>query len=176
MTPEDQRHYDDRLRCGEHYQTVVADALKRDWDIDMHFTTTEKDQLAVGESLEGIEVKFDAVSARTPNLWIETHERRDPHHGPLVPSGIFRTDNTTLYAIGNFTTLWVLAKDMLQLLDKDPKLTHRHNDTGSSRAFLLPKTLADDIAEIVPINLPTPPWIEKITGKDAYRDRKRASA
>jgi hypothetical protein len=90
-----------------------------------------------GECSAGIEVKFDEVSSRTGRLWIEVYEKSHPDNPRYVKSGIYRDDNSWLYAIGNYAVVFVFCKTILRELHKSGRYEEVENNTGTSVGFFL---------------------------------------
>jgi len=139
-------YYGDMLEKGDDFQKHVAEVCWGVLAISLDFTGKEN-QLLIGETLQGIEVKFDDKYAKTGNLWIETAEKTSPELRNYSPSGIFRSDNTWLYIIGDYTTLFVFGKKTLQRLCEDFDIIE--NNRRTSRGFLLPDGIARRFAEKV---------------------------
>lgn len=104
---------------------------------------SRKYQYQVGESKTGIEIKFDKRSKETHNLYIEYAEKRSDSN-IYVSSGIERNDNTWLYCIGDYETLYLIPKNRLKALKNDPSLEHK--TTRTSKGYLLPCEKASGIA------------------------------
>lgn len=99
-----------------------------------------------GENLLGMEIKNDEKMSTSGNLYIEVAEKARPRAGDYVESGIFRSDNTWLYGIGDRILFYVFAKSSLRCAwAKREQLTLRCVETPTSKGFLLPRVLADKI-------------------------------
>jgi hypothetical protein len=77
--------------------------------------------------------------ANTGNLYIEYEEKAVPRPGPYAKAGIERADNTWLYVIGDYNTIFIFAKRLLVQLKDCGR--YRQVTTPTSRGYLLP--LAD---------------------------------
>jgi hypothetical protein len=106
-------------------------------------------QQTVGESRNGCEIKFDEQYAKTGNLWIEIAEKARPREGPYVPSGIFRQDNTWLYVIGDYNTIFFFAKTLLRALYHSGRWPVIQNRTSTSEGFLLRRFEAEKFAAVI---------------------------
>ena len=100
---------------------------------------SRKYQVEKGENKLGIEIKKDAKFNKTGNLWIEIAEKSDPTNPSYVSSGIFRNDNSWLYAIGDETTLFIFPKSLLVNLYNSQRYKTMENGTKTSKGFLLPE-------------------------------------
>lgn len=94
-----------------------------------------------GENRFGLEFKHDQRFRETGNFYIETAEKAEPREGDYFPSGIFRDDNSWLWAQGDQNELWVFFKHTLLALNSDPNLKRRQ--TPTSRGYLLPLPRAE---------------------------------
>jgi hypothetical protein len=83
-----------------------------------------------------MEVKLDRKFRKTKNFYIEVAEKAEPRPGPMVPSGIFRRDNTILWTQGDFKGLAILSKHQLVSIYQTGLV--EVVETPTSRAFLLP--------------------------------------
>ena len=117
----------------------------------IHSVTLQQKVLC--DTQEGIEFKFDRIMKSSGNFWIEFEEKHHPDQEEYIPSGILRKDNTWLWAVGDFETLYFFPKKAL--LSEYRKGCSRvlPNDKKTSRAFLLPIEQATKISilELTPI-------------------------
>lgn len=134
----------ERERSGRAFEEHVEALLAR-YGIALGIYRTEREQYEIGESASGIEVKHDRGYARTGNLYIEIAESRHPEM-PLVASGIYRRNNTTTWAIGDYQTLFLLPQRLL--IEVHESRAHREvwNDSRTSRGYLLPGSVARSMA------------------------------
>jgi len=140
VTPE----YAALLEKGLKFQDHVTELFYRDGLPLVTFAS--KDKQLRGENMAGIEIKFDDNLKKTGNLYIETMECRVAG-SEMVKSGIYRNDNSWLYAIGDYDTLFVFAKKFLQCLHRaSEKRGYRCVEIATSKAFLLPATEAEKYA------------------------------
>lgn len=137
--------YEPRLQEGLEFQDFVAEVLYR-IGLPLFNYNSKKYQIECGENKLGVEIKKDNKFAETGNFWIEIAEKSDPQKRNYFPSGIFRSDNTWLYVIGNEQIIYVFAKTMLQLLSKTNRYRILENGTKTSQGFLLKKEDADKYA------------------------------
>jgi hypothetical protein len=141
MTP----YYREKLEQGKEYQDFVSDVLYK-IGLPLFSYNSKKYQVEHGENKLGIEIKFDDRYAETGNIWIEIAEKSNPSNAAYVLSGIYRTDNTWLYVIGNRTKIFVFAKTILKLLHKTGRYAERENNLKTSKGFLLNNADADKYA------------------------------
>jgi len=136
-------YYQRKLKEGLEYQDYVCERL---YDIGLPVVcySSQKYQIMKGESLSGVEIKCDMNYAKTGNLYIETKEKARRHNGRYVSSGIYRSDNTWLYVIGNYETIYIFCKAHLRLMKCRYKEIEIKRKT--SKGYLLPKRVAERMA------------------------------
>lgn len=136
-------YYKDRLEKGIEFQDYVH-SLLYDIGIVVIQYQSRRFQFERGENSGGIEIKFDERLDDTGNLYIETAEKSHPLKPHFVPSGIYRLDNGWLYAIGNYSKVYLFVTRHLRWLHD------RHQcpevQTPTSRGFLLPEGTAQKYA------------------------------
>jgi hypothetical protein len=138
-----------KIENGKVYQDFVVDACWNLLGLAVVQYSSLLYQQTVGESKTGAEIKHDEQFARTANLWIEIEEKARPRPGPYVPSGIYRSDNTWLYIIGNYDHVFIFQKTLLQMLHRSGKWRLIENNTKTSRGFLLTESDANKWAAAV---------------------------
>lgn len=126
-------YYNDKLKEGNEYEKFVVKKLKKE-GIKLTLTTTFEEQINIGETLEGYEIKFDDKYRETGNLWIETEERTEVNKS-YVNSGINREDNSIFYVIGNYDLIFIFKKNKLKELLKQKEV--KENNIKTSRGYLL---------------------------------------
>lgn len=146
MTYPNSKHLDS-LALGELYQELIKLLLLKRCGVKVHFYHTKEEQYDIGESVEGIEVKFDDWCTRTHRLSIEVGEKTRANLTKFTPSGIMREDNTIWYAQGNMTHCWVFIKRDLRLLFKTRRPTIVDDDPKTIQKFYLYLSEADKIAK-----------------------------
>lgn len=127
-----------KIETGLLYQDFVVDCCWNLLGLAVVQYASKAYQYRVGESKTGVEIKHDEKFAKTGNLWIEVAEKARPRKGDYVPSGICRNDNTWLYLIGDYNTMFIFAKSFLKGLHKAQKYQVRPNNTETSMGYLLP--------------------------------------
>lgn len=95
--------YKEMLEKGLEYQDFITDMLLSEIGISLSTYSSKKYQYSVGENKQGIEIKFDDRYKETGNLYIEIKEKSNAINANYVDSGIYRSDNTWLYVIGDYT-------------------------------------------------------------------------
>lgn len=126
-----------KIESGQLFQDFVVDAAHNILGLVIQQYASRTYQMTVGESLNGVEIKNDEKYASTGNLWIETGEKARPREGDYFPSGIYRDDNTWLYIIGDYNTLFVFQKEFLKNLHRSGRYRDLENRTKTSIGFLL---------------------------------------
>lgn len=129
------KYYSGMLEAALRFQDFVTELLYAEGVPLVAFSSKQK-QLS-GENKAGIEIKLDQLMDKTGNIYIETSEKSNPKKQQYTPSGIYRDDNTWLYAIGNYSTVYIIPKKYLKMLDGK----YRTTKTPTSTGFLMP--LAD---------------------------------
>lgn len=144
-----QEYRSGKTREAEQFQDFVADSLY-DIGFPIGCYSSKKYQYNTGENRAGVEIKYDQLVSEKGNLFIETAEKSDPSRSEFTDSGIFRQDNSWLYVIGDYETIWIFCKTTLRLLYEKKRtngdffFTRTGEKTfGTSKGYLLPRTAAD---------------------------------
>jgi hypothetical protein len=153
-----------KIETGLVYQDFICDLLLRTLGLPVVQYASKFYQQQVGESRTGVEIKHDERYARSGNLWIEVAEKAVPRPGPYAPSGIYRSDNTWLYVIGNYDVVFLFGKTTLQNLVASKRFPLLENGLKTSEGFLLPDAWARRCA----LAILTPAAEQKVTS--AIRD------
>ena len=110
-------YYNEKLQAGLAYQDFIIDKLRKtDPCIIIPTYSSCRYQNEHGESACGVEIKHDMMLKKTGNLYIEVAEKSNPSIEEYTPSGIMRSDNTWLYIIGDYTQVFVFAKNQLKTI------------------------------------------------------------
>lgn len=169
MKPETHDQYRTRtMEDARLYQDFVMMQFIRKWSLVIQVFSSQHCQYKLGESLQGYEIKFDAKYANTGNLWIEVSEKAFPRDGDYAPSGIFRSDNSRWYVIGDFDTIFVFRKKDLQ--EASTRYPHRENDKKTSVGFLLPSQDAYQLADRM-LEPHKGGWYRKLTRNSSFREQ-----
>lgn len=127
--------YQNNLTLGLEFQDFV---IEKFYEIGLPLISYSSKlyQIRIGENKAGIEIKFDRKFRETNNIYIEVAEKSDKNRQEYVPSGIFRDDNTWLYVIGDYQTIYILSKRQLIRVYEWHK--YREVTTPTSKGFLIP--------------------------------------
>lgn len=143
------KYYKAKLETALVFQDFVVDAAWSLLGLAIVQYGSRAYQNAVGESRTGVEIKHDEKFSVTGNLWIEAGEKAQPREGDYFPSGIYREDNTWLYCIGDYDTIFFFQKTLLRGLYESGRYEKRENKTRTSVGFLLPKKDAERYAAVI---------------------------
>lgn len=122
--------HENSLEVGHEFQDFITERLAKEFGIAITIFQSKKYQFQKGESLQGVEIKYDARStgdcsykqyAATGNVAIEIAEKSQPGIKDFTPSGIYRRDNSWIYVVGNFDCAWIFMKKHLVLMHKSGK-------------------------------------------------------
>lgn len=142
-------YYKAKLDSAKVFQDFVVDAAWNLLGLAIVQYASEAYQRVVGESRTGVEIKHDEKFSKTRNLWIELAEKARPRDGPYVPSGIYRHDNTWLYCIGDYDTIFFFPKTLLRALHASGRWPVFENNTRTSEGFLLRESEAEKYAAAI---------------------------
>lgn len=142
-------YYKAKLDGAKIYQDFVVDAAWNLLGLAIVQYASEVYQRVVGESRTGVEIKHDEKFGKSRNLWIEVAEKARPREGPYVPSGIYRQDNTWLYCIGDYDTIFFFPKTLLRALHASGRWPVFENNTRTSEGFLLREHEAEKYAAAI---------------------------
>lgn len=126
-------YYEHQLEDALMFQDFVTDRFYERGLVVVTYASKEY-QHKVGENKIGIEIKYDHRFRETGNLFIETAEKSHPSLEHYSPSGIYREDNSWLYAIGDKGLLFLFAKRRLQEIEHH----YQHAEIPTARGFKLP--------------------------------------
>lgn len=136
MTP----YYKQMLEKGQHYQDFVVEQLYKIGLPIISYSSKEFQSL-IGENKAGIEIKLDQNFRKTNNFYIEYEEKSNENNLNFIKSGILRNDNTWLYLIGDYETIYIFSKKQLILLLNSDTL--KKVETKTSKGILLPISLSE---------------------------------
>lgn len=138
-----------KIESGLLYQDFIVDLLFQTLGLPVVQYASRLYQAQVGESRTGVEIKHDEKYQKTGNLWIEVAEKAKPRPGDYAASGIDRDDNTWLYVIGDYDTVFGFPKKWLMGLRDSGRYELRENGTKTSIGFLLPGQIAMKLAAFI---------------------------
>tara|TARA_R100001460_G_scaffold102495_1_gene147112 strand:+ start:30 stop:494 length:465 start_codon:yes stop_codon:yes gene_type:complete len=136
-------YYEKMMEKGDKYATFIQE-LYQSKGINMFFYQTKTFQFEVGENNLNIEIKLDCNYKKTGNLYIETHEKTNENIKNWTESGIYRKDKSEEYLIGDYDNYWKFPIRTLKTLHKKNK--YKNTETKTSKGYLLPINVADNIA------------------------------
>src|SRR4029434_608585 len=146
MTSSYLAYRQNKIESGLLYQDFIVDLMLQILRFPVTVYSSRLYQTTVGEGPAGVEIKHDEKYGQTGNLWIEVAEKAVPRDGDYAPSGIFRDDNSWLYIIGDYDTVFVFAKVLLQAFARTGRYPIIENNTRTSKGFLLPDQVARNSA------------------------------
>jgi len=120
---------------GIEFQDFVCIKLAEE-NIILQNMASKKYQYAIGENLQGWEIKLDNLCTQTNRLSIEIAEKSKADNPVWVNSGIYRNDNSWLYIQGNMNVIFIFAKKILVGLHKSKK--YEEAEIPTLRKFYLP--------------------------------------
>jgi len=149
-SPKQQQDYEkyrhNKIESAALFQDFVIDVCWNLLGLAIVMYTSRAYQIHVGESKTGAEIKHDEKYGATGNLWIECAEKARPREGDYAPAGVFRGDNSWLYIIGDYDTIYIFPKSILQALARSGRYLIRENHTLTSQGFLLRQEQAERYA------------------------------
>lgn len=141
------KFYNEMLTIGQEYEKFIVDLFWERSRTKLTLTTTKEDQINIGETLEGYEIKNDRLFHKTGNLAIECFEKGNIGNLAWTKSGILRDDNTKHWIIGNYDLVWTIWKrDLFRIYKREFSDRLIINSTQTGKIFLLPTERADKIA------------------------------
>lgn len=149
----DNNHFERDIAEGEEYQDFIQHELcKRGMSFCMN--TSRKYQMKEGESLGGLEIKYDRLMYKTGNVFIETEaESKDKTH--FIKGGIYKEDNAWLYLIGDYTRAYIFCKNQLRKMWETQKQSYIDSgyiipkEQTYSKGFLITKKMLDNSGLVV---------------------------
>jgi len=135
-----EEYYENNLKAANEYQDFVCIHLIKK-GIVLSNMSSQKFQNELGENLQGFEIKFDRLFRQTNNLYIEVAEKSNPSNMNYVKSGIFRNDNSWIYAIGDYEGIYLIQKKVLKSMYEKNRFKEVKKPT--SIGMLLPLYEAD---------------------------------
>jgi hypothetical protein len=136
-------YYKEKLEKGLEFQDFVT-SLFFQIGIAVIQYSSRRYQFERGENSGGIEIKFDDRLDETGNLYIECAEKSHPNNFRFMPSGIYRLDNSWLYAIGNYRVVYVFLTRHLRWLHEKGYFAEK--EIATSQGFIMPEAMAKKYA------------------------------
>jgi hypothetical protein len=145
--------YVNSLEIGHEFQDFVVEKLAKQLGISISIFQSKKYQFTEGETLQGVEIKYDSRSTGdctykectpTGNVGIEVSEKSNKNNLNWIPSGIYRRDNTWLYIVGNYQNIWIFGKKDLILLH-EKNIYNVCQTLPTIKTMLLPISEADKL-------------------------------
>lgn len=170
-------YYKAKHEGGVLFQDFVVEQAFRGMGLVIQQYASRTYQCGVGESLTGVEIKYDQAFRRTKNFWIEVSEKANQRTGEFVESGVKRKDNTWLWAMGDYETIFFLSKTFLANLADHPKYEIVENNAKTGQGYLLPVVNAEKYALKI-LYPPVPPDIARVAcelGRVSEDLRKRVA-
>lgn len=143
-------YYQDMLEKGQKYQDFIMIELHKR-GIVLQPIQSRSYQLGM-ENLLGMEIKFDDKMKDTGNIYFETHEKSNADNQHFIESGILRNDNSWLFAIGDYSVLYIFSKKRLcslyERLDRGIVfLSAEIKKISTSRGFIIPVSKIMEICD-----------------------------
>lgn len=127
---EYQEYYNQSLQKSLEYQDFVQDQIFKHLKLPISFYCSRKCQFEKGESLNGIEVKYQDMMKHTGNIYIEYAEKSSPNNKEYWPSGIDCDDKSWLWVTGDYKTIYIFPKNYLKMLKNSKIAKHKVKDTS----------------------------------------------
>ena len=136
---ETTQYYNIKLKEGQDYEQWVINIYPERYSGRTLCLHEGRQAQLDGETIEGVEIKYDKRLAETNRIYIETHEKTKVENKEYVKSGIYREDNTKIWLIGDYVIWFLFSKAKLVWLDQlNPPFLYRPPATGTSIGFCLP--------------------------------------
>lgn len=132
------------IRVAEEFQDFVMQVLWQRMGFPVSVYTSRKYQWAHGESLQGVEIKFDGRCLETGRLSIEIAEKNNESVNQWTASGIYSPHQSWMYVQGNFNRLYVFATRHLLAAHQSRRDTE--HEWKTVRKFYLTLQDADRLA------------------------------
>jgi len=141
-------YYEKSYASGKEFEKFATFLLLAVYYLPINVFKDAKSQMEIGESKQGFEFKRDLQFYKTGNIFIKTKTRSNPGE-PYRNSGIYKGDNSWVYVIGDFKTIFAFGINFLKLLHK----TKRYREIIGGRrntvcGFLIPEKDAIKYCEI----------------------------
>lgn len=135
-------YYKEKLKEGKEYEKFIKLIFNFFLEKAITIFENKEDQINIGESKEGFEIKLDNKFKKTNNLYIEYKEKTDSNNINFVDSGILRKDNTKFWIIGDYKNVFVFNKNVL--IEFHNTKQFREVKTETSKGYLIPKVFLNN--------------------------------
>jgi hypothetical protein len=141
--------YQELIRQNDEKERQFQDSVMEKLNsigIHIQLYSSRKYQWTKGECIQGVEIKHDHKIRLKDRLFIEYQER--DKNGNWCDSGIFRTDNSWLYCIGDEDRLYIFLKCVLVNMFNNMK-TLQKIETPTSKGFFLDVKMAEKWCKVL---------------------------
>ena len=130
-------YYMKSLENANQFQDFVCINLIKN-GIVLSNLSSRKYQFEMGENLQGFEIKHDHLFRKTGNLYIEIAEKSNPINENYITSGVHRIDNSWIYCIGDYISVFLIQKQVLKAILNKGNYKKVENQTKTSLGYLYP--------------------------------------
>jgi hypothetical protein len=137
-------YYNESLQKSLEYQDFIQEQILKHLNFNISYYCSKKYQKEKGESLNGIEIKYQDMLSKINNIYIEYAEKPSPDKKEYWPSGIDSEDKSWLWITGDYKTIYIIPKNYLKML-KNSKFA-KHKTTATSKGYTLTREEAERYA------------------------------
>ena len=152
METKQYRHSPNSFQIGREYEEFIYQYFWESRGFDICPIRERQGQYTIGENRLGMEIKHDRGLSNSEGIFIETAEKSDAANIHYVPSGIYRGDNTWLYAVGDYDIMYVFFVEHLRKIDQikpSPEYIYRPTAGDTFEGFCLRKYKAETLAGLI---------------------------
>jgi hypothetical protein len=106
------KSYQESYQKGLEYQYFIQDYVARRYDYTIDFFEDAYTQFLSGETRQGIEIKNDAMIAKTGNVYLEIAEKKKAENESWIESGILNT-KYKYFLIGDKKVFYMISRENL---------------------------------------------------------------
>jgi len=139
--------YQQLLEVGQRFESFVLSQFASRYGAILTPCHTIDSQRRYGDTVFGLEIKFDRKLHLTRNLCIETSSKKDRDQPTFSPDSIFSLSSAWLYGIGDTNEFYIFTTRALRTFAMSDQFAKYANET--SRGFLIPRERARELAERV---------------------------